>query len=143
MPHHLVPVRDGGRLSCFEKLMNLLRALAARDPVPAVGYGSTLPAALPVWAWGEAEQREVVARHIREGRSGACAVGEWLGNRALLGSFFEEGRWLIMCWDRLPAMAGLRAPAAADDHDAERLLGAVAQAVHEGRRPSLTGLAHG
>ncbi|TDD87829.1 acyl-CoA dehydrogenase [Actinomadura rubrisoli] len=75
-PARLVPRRDGGELACFEELLSLLRALARRDPVLAVGYGSTLLASIPVWAWGGAAQRGETAAHVLAGRFGACAVSE-------------------------------------------------------------------
>ncbi|MEU4847596.1 acyl-CoA dehydrogenase family protein [Streptomyces gilvosporeus] len=73
---HLIPQGDGGRLACFEELLGLLRVLARRDPVLAVGHGASLFAALPVWMWGNAAQRALVAERLAAGEFGAVAISE-------------------------------------------------------------------
>ncbi|WP_053928204.1 acyl-CoA dehydrogenase family protein [Streptomyces chattanoogensis] len=73
---HLTPTGEGGRLTCFEELLSLLRVLARRDPVLAVGHGASLFAGLPVWMWGTAAQRALVAERLAAGEFGAIAISE-------------------------------------------------------------------
>lgn len=74
---HLVPRKWGGRLTSFDELLALVRVLSRRDLVLTTGLGSTMLAAIPVWAWGEAAQRrEVADLLIRLGAFGTFAVSE-------------------------------------------------------------------
>lgn len=72
----LVPVTEGGRLSSFDDLLMLARLLARRDLVLAVGIGSTLLAATPVWLWGDAKQRSRVADIVLNAGFGTLGVSE-------------------------------------------------------------------
>src|SRR2546423_7665608 len=53
----LVPQAYGGRLTSFEELLALVHVLSRRDLGLTTALGSTLLAALPVWAWGETSPR--------------------------------------------------------------------------------------
>src|SRR2546430_13534149 len=64
----LVPQAFGGRLTSFEELLALVRVVSRRDLVLTTGLGSPMLAAIPVWAWGDAEQQRQVA-HMLLGRS--------------------------------------------------------------------------
>lgn len=76
LPDFLVPAADGGRLGSLVEPFALLRTVARRDLRAAVGYGSTFLAAVPVWLWGDAGQRRLVADRVRAGGLGACAISE-------------------------------------------------------------------
>ncbi|MBO0684221.1 MAG: acyl-CoA dehydrogenase family protein, partial [Candidatus Dormibacteraeota bacterium] len=62
----LVPEAWGGRLTSFEELLALVRVLSRRDLVLTTGLGSTMLAAIPVWAWGGDDQRHQVANLLLE-----------------------------------------------------------------------------
>jgi alkylation response protein AidB-like acyl-CoA dehydrogenase len=72
----LVPATEGGRLSSFDDLLMFARLLSRRDLVLTVGIGSTLLAALPVWLWGDAEQRARVADLVLNAGFGTLGVTE-------------------------------------------------------------------
>lgn len=73
----LVPEAWGGRLTSFEELLALVRVLSRRDLVLTTGLGSTMLAAIPVWAWGSDDQRHQVAGLLLEqGAFGCFAVSE-------------------------------------------------------------------
>lgn len=74
---HLVPEVLGGRLSSFEDLLALVRVVSRRDLVLTTGLGSTMLAAIPVWAWGNDDQRRQVADLLLgSGAFGCFAVSE-------------------------------------------------------------------
>jgi alkylation response protein AidB-like acyl-CoA dehydrogenase len=74
---HLVPQAWGGRLTSFDELLALVRVLSRRDLVLTTGLGSTMLAAIPVWAWGADDQRRDVARLLLDdGAFGSFAVSE-------------------------------------------------------------------
>lgn len=76
LPGHLVPEAFGGRMRSVAASSELFRVIARRDPAVAVGYGSTFLGAVPVWLWGTAEQRRVVAGRVAAGEFGSCAISE-------------------------------------------------------------------
>jgi alkylation response protein AidB-like acyl-CoA dehydrogenase len=74
---HLVPRAFGGRLDSFEELLALVRVVSRRDLVLTTGLGSTMLAAIPVWAWGDDDQRRRVAGLLLgSGAFGSFAVSE-------------------------------------------------------------------
>jgi alkylation response protein AidB-like acyl-CoA dehydrogenase len=74
---HLVPEAWGGRLTSFEELLALVRVVSRRDLVLTTGLGSTMLAAIPVWAWGSDDQRRQVAGLLLgSGAFGCFAVSE-------------------------------------------------------------------
>jgi alkylation response protein AidB-like acyl-CoA dehydrogenase len=74
---HLVPEAWGGRLRSFEELLALVRVVSRRDLVLTTGLGSTMLAAIPVWAWGSDDHRRQVADLLLDrGAFGCFAVSE-------------------------------------------------------------------
>jgi alkylation response protein AidB-like acyl-CoA dehydrogenase len=74
---HLVPRAWGGRLTSFDELLALVRVVSRRDLVLTTGLGSTMLAAIPVWAWGGDDQRRQVADLLLgAGAFGSFAVSE-------------------------------------------------------------------
>jgi alkylation response protein AidB-like acyl-CoA dehydrogenase len=74
---HLVPRAWGGRLTSFDELLALVRVISRRDLVLTTGLGSTMLAAVPVWAWGGDDQRRQVAGLLLgAGAFGSFAVSE-------------------------------------------------------------------
>ncbi|MBJ7596475.1 acyl-CoA dehydrogenase family protein [Candidatus Nephthysia bennettiae] len=74
---HLVPGAWGGRLTSFDELLALVRVISRRDLVLTTGLGSTMLAAVPVWAWGGDDQRrEVADLLLATGAFGCFAVSE-------------------------------------------------------------------
>src|SRR5262249_4069115 len=64
-------------LTSFDELLALVRVLSRRDLVLTTGLGSTMLAAIPVWAWGGDDQRRQVAGLLlRDGAFGSFAVSE-------------------------------------------------------------------
>jgi alkylation response protein AidB-like acyl-CoA dehydrogenase len=103
---YLVPAENGGRLVCFESLLGVVRAMSRRDLVISVGLGSTFLAALPVWIWGEAAQRDRVAELVLAREFGTAGITEDAAGSDLLatrtrampvpGGYVLDGRkWLI------------------------------------------------
>src|SRR5688572_14576083 len=72
----LVPEADGGSLTSFDDLLMLSRLLARRDLVLTVGVGSTFLASVPVWLWGDAEQRARAAEVVLGGGWATLGVTE-------------------------------------------------------------------
>src|ERR1700736_1223532 len=73
----LVPQAFGGCLKSFEELLALVRVVSRRDLVLTTGLGSTMLAAIPVWAWGDDDQRHQVAQMLLgAGAFGSFAVSE-------------------------------------------------------------------
>src|SRR5438477_9831945 len=73
----LVPQAWGGRLTSFEELLALVRVVSRRDLVLTTGLGSTMLAAIPVWAWGDDDlRRQVVEMLLGAGAFGSFAVSE-------------------------------------------------------------------
>lgn len=75
-PRYLVPEEFGGALHDLEQLALLARAVARRNMTAAVVFGSTLLGAIPVWLWGNAEQRALVAQGLLDGALVCFAVSE-------------------------------------------------------------------
>jgi alkylation response protein AidB-like acyl-CoA dehydrogenase len=74
---HLAPPAWGGRLTSFDELLALVRVISRRDLVLTTGLGSTMLAAVPVWAWGGDDQRqEVAGLLLGSGAFGCFAVSE-------------------------------------------------------------------
>jgi alkylation response protein AidB-like acyl-CoA dehydrogenase len=73
---HLIPRAWGGRLASFDELLALVRVISRRDLVLTTGLGSTMLAAIPVWAWGGDDQRREVAGLLGSGAFGCFAVSE-------------------------------------------------------------------
>ncbi len=103
---YLVPEECGGRLTSFDELLALVRAVSRRDLVVTTGLGSTLLASIPVWIWGSAEQRRWLAAQVLEAAFGSFAVSERAAGsdfRATSTSAERDGRgytlngekWLI------------------------------------------------
>jgi alkylation response protein AidB-like acyl-CoA dehydrogenase len=82
---HLIPRAWGGRLTSFEALLALVRVLSRRDLVLTTGLGSTMLAAMPIWAWGEDRQRRQVADLLL----GAGAFGSFAVSEREAGSDFQ------------------------------------------------------
>lgn len=104
--HHIVPAADGGKLTSFESMAGVVRAVSRRDLAVAVGFGSTLLAAMPIWVWGDKEQRSKVADLILAGAWGTAAISEEAAGSDLLatrtsatetpGGYVLDGRkWLV------------------------------------------------
>jgi len=102
----LVPEADGGSLTSFDDLLMLSRLLARRDLVLTVGVGSTFLASVPVWLWGDAEQRARAAEVVLGGGWATLGVTEdtagsdlvATGTRAerIDGGFRLDGeKWLV------------------------------------------------
>ncbi len=83
---YLVPVGEGGRLSSFEGLLAVVRAMSRRDVAVSVGLGSTFLAATPVWIWGDEAQRRRVAELVLDRRFGTAAVSEAAAGSDLLAT---------------------------------------------------------
>lgn len=105
---YLVPVAEGGRLTGFEGMLAVVRAMSRRDLAISVGLGSTLLAAIPVWIWGDEAQRRRVAELVLDRRFGTAGVSEDAAGSDLLatrtravplpdgGGFALHGRkWLV------------------------------------------------
>ncbi|MBE8520456.1 acyl-CoA dehydrogenase family protein [Amycolatopsis sp. H6(2020)] len=73
---YLVPRPYGGRLRDFESLLWLCRCLARRDMRGALGHGTSLLGANPVWLWGSGEQRRIVAAKLLRNEFGSFAMSE-------------------------------------------------------------------
>src|SRR5215472_8321813 len=74
---HLVPEAWGGRLTSFDELLALVRVISRRDLVLTTGLGSTMLAAIPVWAWGgDDHRRQVADLLLGAGAFGSFAVSE-------------------------------------------------------------------
>jgi alkylation response protein AidB-like acyl-CoA dehydrogenase len=74
---NLVPAAWGGRLTSFEGLLALVRVVSRRDLVLTTGLGSTMLAAIPVWAWGTDDQRlQAADLLLGSGAFGCFAVSE-------------------------------------------------------------------
>jgi alkylation response protein AidB-like acyl-CoA dehydrogenase len=102
----LVPAEDGGRLSSFEALLGVVRAISRRDLAVSVGLGSTFLAAAPVWVWGDEAQRSRVAERLLSREFGTAGISEDASGSDLLatstlaepvaGGFVLNGRkWLV------------------------------------------------
>src|SRR5205807_1280776 len=116
---HLVPEAWGGRLTSFEDLLALVRTVSRRDLVLTTGLGSTMLAAIPVWAWGGDDQRRQVADLLlRGGAFGCFAVSERDAGSDLLatatradmvdGGYQVSGeKWLVGNASRASFVVGL------------------------------------
>src|SRR5262245_4432207 len=82
---HLVPLAWGGRLTSFDELLALVRVVSRRDLVLTTGLGSTMLAAIPIWAWGCDDQRRQVADLLL----GAGAFGSFAVSERDAGSDFQ------------------------------------------------------
>ncbi|WP_049578673.1 acyl-CoA dehydrogenase [Streptomyces sp. SBT349] len=83
---HIVPVAEGGRLASFEEFLGVVRAVSRREPAVSVGLGSTLLAAMPVWIWGDDEQRRRVAELVLARAWGTAAISERSAGSDLLAT---------------------------------------------------------
>lgn len=103
---YLVPVGEGGRLTSFEALYGVVRAISRRDLTISVGFGSTFLAGAPVWLWGTQSQRSRVAESVLAGGFGTAGISEDAAGSDLLatrtsaapieGGYLLDGRkWLI------------------------------------------------
>lgn len=104
--HHIVPVSEGGRLASFESMVGVVRAASRRDLAVTVGFGSTLLAAMPIWVWGDKQQRNKVAELILAGAWGTAAISEEAAGSDLLatgtratatpaGYVLDGKKWLV------------------------------------------------
>ncbi|GAB2596873.1 acyl-CoA dehydrogenase [Streptomyces capparidis] len=83
---YLVPADEGGRLESFESLLGVVRAVSRRDLAVAVGFGSTLLAAMPVWVWGDDAQRRRVAELVLDRAWGTAGISEEAAGSDLLAT---------------------------------------------------------
>lgn len=67
LPEHYVPVEHGGRLTDYEQMLQLMRAVARRDLTVAVGHGKTYLGGVCVWVAGTPEQAARLGADIRAG----------------------------------------------------------------------------
>jgi alkylation response protein AidB-like acyl-CoA dehydrogenase len=73
---HFVPRALGGELDSWEGAMDLVRAVARRDPTLVIAFGTGVLGANPVWMWGSERQRSRLARLMLQGALGAFAMSE-------------------------------------------------------------------
>lgn len=73
---YMVPRSFGGRLADLEELFALTRVVARRNLASALMFGSTLLAANPVWLWGDARQRRLVAEGLLSGDLACFGISE-------------------------------------------------------------------
>ncbi|WP_421106762.1 acyl-CoA dehydrogenase [Streptomyces sp. NEAU-S77] len=103
---HIVPGSEGGRLTSFESMLGVVRAASRRDLAVTIGFGSTLLAAMPIWLWGDEEQRSRVAELILQGAWGTAAISEKAAGSDLLatgtrataitdGYVLDGEKWLV------------------------------------------------
>ncbi|WP_156959857.1 acyl-CoA dehydrogenase family protein [Nocardia sp. BMG51109] len=75
-PRWMVPLQAGGSLDNLETVIRLTRVLAARNLTLAVKYGSSFLGANPVWLWGSAAQKQLLAQGLLNGDLAAFGVSE-------------------------------------------------------------------
>ncbi|MFE0173431.1 acyl-CoA dehydrogenase [Streptomyces sp. NPDC059002] len=104
---HLVPGAEGGSLTSFESFAAVVRAVSRRDLAVSVGLGSTLLAAMPVWIWGDDEQRRRVAELVLGRAWGTAGISEEAAGSDLLatatratprdggGHVLDGKKWLV------------------------------------------------
>jgi len=88
----LVPAADGGRLDSFDDLLMFTRLLARRDLVLPVGLGSTFLATIPIWLWGDAEQRARAAEIVTDGGFATLGITEESAGSDLVATRTEATR---------------------------------------------------
>ncbi|MFI1562098.1 acyl-CoA dehydrogenase family protein [Streptomyces sp. NPDC020490] len=67
LPAQYVPVEHGGRLRDYERVLQLVRAVARRDLTCAIGHGKTYLGGVCVWVAGSAEQGARLGADIMAG----------------------------------------------------------------------------
>lgn len=110
-PRYLVPEEFGGALRDLEQLALLTRVVARRNLTVAVVFGSTLLGAIPVWLWGNAEQRALVARGLLDGALVCCAVSEPDHGSDLAGNettAARSGEELVLTGEKWPVGNAVR-----------------------------------
>jgi alkylation response protein AidB-like acyl-CoA dehydrogenase len=73
---YTVPKALGGRLTDPWDLFVMARQVSQRSITPVIKYGSSLLGANPVWLWGSAEQKALVASRLLDGGVTSFAVSE-------------------------------------------------------------------
>ncbi|WP_271770331.1 acyl-CoA dehydrogenase family protein [Aquimarina algiphila] len=73
---YYIPEQLGGKLKSFEELLFLTRSISRRDLSISITDAHTLLGALPVWIAGSEEQKQELAKEIRNSRSACLAVTE-------------------------------------------------------------------
>lgn len=73
---YYIPAAYGGRLESFEEFVALLRVVARRDLTVAIAHGKTYLGAVAGWVGGSLEQRQRLARLIKEGHQVALGLTE-------------------------------------------------------------------
>ncbi|MBD2439003.1 acyl-CoA dehydrogenase family protein [Nostoc sp. FACHB-110] len=63
--HYHIPVAYGGKLKSYEEFFALLRTVARRDLTTAISYGNTFLGAVPIWVGGTEQQKNQVAKIIK------------------------------------------------------------------------------
>ncbi|MEV6947376.1 acyl-CoA dehydrogenase family protein [Streptomyces sp. NPDC051172] len=106
LPEHYVPVEHGGRLTDYEQLLQVMRAVARRDLTVAVGHGKTYLGGVCVWVAGTPEQAARLGADIRAGvpvslglteraHGSDLLAGEVRGADSGTGWLVSGEKWLI------------------------------------------------
>ncbi len=89
MPAYYAPASAGGRLTSYEELLSLTRALARRDLTVAIGHGKTYLGAAAAWVAGTPAQQARVAAQVLAARPVSLALTERAHGSDLLASEVE------------------------------------------------------
>ncbi|MGW2515228.1 acyl-CoA dehydrogenase family protein [Streptomyces scopuliridis] len=99
LPGAYVPDRSRGRTVRLEDIHALLRTVASRDVTVAVAHGKTFLGAASVWATGDTDSADLLARHVRAGEAVAWGLTEPGGGSDLLAGELTARRrgsgWLL------------------------------------------------
>ncbi|MFD8371453.1 acyl-CoA dehydrogenase family protein [Streptomyces sp. NPDC059688] len=106
LPDHYVPAEHGGRLTDYEQLLQLMRAVARRDLTVAIGHGKTYLGGVCVWVAGTPEQAARLGADIRAGvpvslglteraHGSDLLAGEVRGTDGTDGWLVNGEKWLI------------------------------------------------
>jgi alkylation response protein AidB-like acyl-CoA dehydrogenase len=76
LQHYYVPAELGGKLSSFDELTQLIRAVARRDLTVAIAHGKSFLGAAPVWVGGSEKQKQWLADLLLAGHPVALALTE-------------------------------------------------------------------
>ncbi|WP_051970960.1 acyl-CoA dehydrogenase family protein [Kitasatospora azatica] len=104
---YYVPAQHGGRLTDYEQVLQLMRAVARRDLTVAIGHGKTYLGGVCVWVAGSAEQAAALGADILAGvpvslgltereHGSDLLAGEVRGESRENGGYLVSGeKWLI------------------------------------------------
>ncbi|GGL05828.1 acyl-CoA dehydrogenase family protein [Streptomyces flaveus] len=99
LPAHYVPVEHGGRLTDYERLIQLMRVVARRDLTVAIGHGKTYLGGVCVWVAGTPEQATRLGADIRAGVPVSLGLTERAHGSDLLAGEVQgtdgAGGWLV------------------------------------------------